>query len=110
MDLAAAEWLLGHLQAALDGYLAVLAARPDQARAALNVGYLHYEAFATDAAGKLAHWPKARKAFLLYLQLVRAEDGYDHFERLLAVPFRLKAIEDALGADDGRPPSIADLR
>ncbi|MGE3172884.1 MAG: tetratricopeptide repeat protein [Planctomycetota bacterium] len=110
MDLAACDWRAGRLDRALQGYLAVLTRRPDNARAALNIGYLHYDAFGRDDDTRRAHWPRARKAFELFLQLVRPEDGYDYFEKVLAVPFRLKAIEELLGPGDGRTPVLDDLR
>jgi tetratricopeptide (TPR) repeat protein len=110
MDLAAADWRAGDLDKALAGYLAVLGQRPDNARAALNIGYLHYDAFVRTDDDKRRHWPKARKAFLLFLRLVRPEDGHDYFERVLAVPFRLKEIEALLGPADAAPPTLDDLR
>lgn len=110
MDLAAAEWRSGQPEAALRGYLDVLAQRPDNARAALNIGYLHYGELDRGGAARAEHWPKARKAFLLFLQLVRPEDGHDYFEKVLAVPYRIKEIDKELGPGDGAVPSLDELR
>lgn len=111
MDLAAAEWRSGRLEESLDRYLDVLAQSPDNARAALNIGHLHFDALAADDAGRREHWPKARQAYRLFLQLVRPEEGHDYFDAMLAVPYRLKAIDDLLGPDpDTAPPSLEDLR
>lgn len=110
MDLAACEWRSGNAAAALQNYLEVLEQRPENARAALNIGYLHFDAFARNEALRREHWPKARAAFLLFLQTVRPADGHDYFERSFAVPFRLKQIEELLGPAPSTPPSIRDLR
>ena len=110
MDLAAANWCSGDLDAALRGYLDVLKERPDNARAALDIGFLHYDAFVHDDATRAEHWPKARKAFELFLRLIRPEEGHDYFEKVLAVPYRLKEIERELGPGDGKPPTLEDLR
>jgi len=110
MDLAACEWRSGNAEAALSHYLKVLAQRPENARAALNIGYIHFDALARDEAGKRKHWPKARAAFLLFLQTVRPADGHDYFERSFAVPFRLKQIEELLGPAPTDPPAVEDLK
>lgn len=110
MDLAACDWRAQRLDAALAGYLEVLQRRPDSARAALNIGYLHFDAFPQDEAQRRQHWPKARAAFQLFQQVVRPADGYDYFERTLAVPFRLKQIEALLGPSPERAPEWNDLR
>jgi hypothetical protein len=34
----------------------------------------------------------------------------DYVEKLLAVPYRLEEIEALCGPDDGRPPTLGDLR
>lgn len=110
MDLAALRWRAGDPAAALQLYLQVLEVRPDKALAALNIGYLHYDALPRSEADRKEHWPKARKAFLLFLQLTRPVEGHEYFEQLLAVPYRLKEIERLLGPDDGTAPTLADLR
>lgn len=112
MDKAAAYWRAkgGRGLDALDLYLRVLQRQPDNARAVLNVGYLYYDVLAgNDEALRRRYWPKARKAFQLYLRLVRADEALDYLEEHLAVPFRLKAITDAGIPDDGQPPTIAHL-
>jgi hypothetical protein len=110
MDLAACDWRSGRVREAMDGYLDALQRRPENARAALNIGYLHFDALARTEAEKREHWPKARAAFLLFLQTVRPADGYDYFERSFAVPFRLKQIEELLGPAPSVAPTLADLR
>jgi tetratricopeptide (TPR) repeat protein len=110
MDLAACEWRSGRPDAALKLYVEALERRPDNARAALNIGYLHFETLAWKEEQKREHWPKARAAFLLFLQTVRPTDGHDYFERSFAVPFRLKQIEALLGSAPEAPPTLDDLR
>jgi len=110
MDLAACDWRSGRVREAMDGYIDALQRRPENARAALNIGYLHFDALARTEAEKREHWPKARAAFLLFLQMVRPADGYDYFERSFAVPFRLKQIEELLGPAPSTAPTLADLR
>ncbi len=110
MDLAAADWRSGRLEAALAGYLDVLQHQPDNARAVLNVGYLHYDAFGQTDDDRRAHWPRARKAFQLFLRLVRPEEGQDFFEKVMAVPYRLKEIDKLLGPGDDQAPTLGDLR
>lgn len=110
MDRAAAEWRSGHLDDALRGYLEVLQQEPENARAALDIGYLHYDAYVQNDDDKRAHWPKARKAFQLFLRLVRPEEGQDFFEKVMAVPYRLKAIEELLGPADDAPATLDDLK
>jgi tetratricopeptide (TPR) repeat protein len=110
MDLAAADWLANRFEDALEGYLAVLRLRPDQARAALNIGHLHYDAVPRNEDQRREHWPKAHAAYTLYLQLARSEEGLDHFEESLAVPYRLKVIEEFLGPIDASPTTLDSLR
>lgn len=110
MDLAACDWRSERLREALDGYLQALERRPENARALLNIGYLHFDAFARTEDARRVHWPKARAAFVLFLQTVRPADGYDYFERSFAVPFRLKQIDEALGPAVAAQPTLADLR
>lgn len=114
MDMAAVEWRAGKLDAALTGYVEVLSQEQVnsqiRARAALNIGNLHYEAFGSGDAQRRAHWPKARKAYLLYQRLVRPEEGQDQFDRMLGVPYRMKEIAALLGPDDGLEPAVQDLK
>lgn len=111
MDRAAATWRRGQPREALAAYLQILEQRPTNARAALNIGYLYYDALAADAAGRRTFWPKARAAFRLYLQTVRPEEGMDHLEQQLAVPFRLQEIAREVGPDDPtRVVTVQDLR
>lgn len=110
MDLAACDWRSGRLAEALDGYLRALERRPENARALLNIGYLHFDAFARSDEARRVHWPKARAAFVLFLQTVRPADGYDYFERSFAVPFRMKQIDELLGPASAASPTLADLR
>ncbi|MEY3160420.1 MAG: hypothetical protein RIT25_411 [Planctomycetota bacterium] len=94
MDRAAALWLTGKPREALDLYLGVLEREPLASRAALNIGFLCYEALAGgNDAGRLRWWPVAREAMRYYLKLVRAEDAVDFMERYFAVPFRLEEID-----------------
>lgn len=110
MDLAACDWRAGKLDEAVRGYLEVLERRPDSARAALNLGYLYFDALPRDEAQRRVYWPKARAAFRLFSQLVRPTDGHDYFERSLAVPFRQKQIDELLGPAEPRDPTLDDLR
>lgn len=110
MDLAACDWRAGRLEDAVAGYLAVLERRPDNARAALNLGYLYFDALPRDEAQKRQYWPKARAAFRLFAQVVRPVDGHDYFERSLAVPFRQKQIDEFLGPAEPKEPTLDELR
>lgn len=109
MHLAAMHWLEGRAADALEEYRQVLRHRPDQARAVLNIGNLLYGVLPAGEDAKERYWSQARKAFLLYLDMVRLEEGIDYVDRYLSVPYRLKEIEDLLGAYEGPPPSLADL-
>jgi tetratricopeptide (TPR) repeat protein len=110
MDHAAATWRQGSPGAAVDAYVRILEAAPDTARAALNVGLLYYEVLPEDEAARLRWWPKARAAFRMFLQARAPTDGYEQFERTLAVPFRLRRIEELLGPPPERAPTLAELR
>jgi tetratricopeptide (TPR) repeat protein len=121
MDLAGVEWRAGNREAALANYLRVLeggeAGAQTDARAALNIGNLHYDAYGDDAATRREHWPKARKAYQFYLRLIRPEDGQDMFEKWCAVPFRMHEIEQFLGPEEkagdkpgDKAPTPADLK
>jgi tetratricopeptide (TPR) repeat protein len=116
MDKAAAFWRANKPEQALAIYLQVLERRPDQARAVLNVAFLHYDQLAHDDATKMAHWRKAGRAFLMFLRLVRPEEGMDYMEQLLAVPYRLNVIDTWLTGhgegpvDDGTVPRLAELK
>lgn len=114
MDRAAAVWSKGDPAGARRLYLEVLEQRPDNARAALNIGYLCYEALPHTDAERLEWWPKAAAAFRMYERLARPEEGLDYVEQLLAVPYRLERIEDFL-RQHGAPlgdgvPTLDDLR
>ncbi|MBM4062535.1 MAG: tetratricopeptide repeat protein [Planctomycetes bacterium] len=110
LDRAAATWLGGDPRGAVARYLGVLADRPGEARALLNLGLLYYEVLPKSTADRAIHWPRARAAFQLFLQTVVPPDGHDQFERTLAVPFRLGVIAEALGPAPGTAPTLADLR
>lgn len=110
MDLAAADWRANRLEQALAGYLRALQLAPTNARAAIDIANMHYDAFGDDEPSRRTHWPKARKAYQLYLRCVRPEDGQDYFEKMLAVPYRLQEIDKLLGPDRGGPATIDDLR
>lgn len=116
MDKAAAIWRRGDPQQARQLYIEVLERRPDNARAALNIGFLCYEAIPRDDAARLQWWPKAAAAFRMFLRLVRPEEGMDYVEQLLGVPYRLKEIASFLqqrGVElppESKAPTIADLK
>lgn len=117
LDFAACEWFSGNHDAAAAAYVEVLTmaqASPQlQARAAINIGNLHYDKFDKEGADRPTRelsGRKARKAYLLFLRFIRPEDGQDQFERMFAVPFRLRAIDQLLGPDDGLPPVISELK
>lgn len=106
MDRAAALWLTGKPREALDLYLGVLEREPLASRAALNIGFLCYDALAgAKEAGKLRWWPVAREAMRYYQTLERSEDAVDFMERYFAVPFRLEEIDAFLGANKVAPPA-----
>lgn len=109
MDRAAALWLGGAPQRAAAKYLAVLERQPDAGRALLNVGLLCYEVLARDAASRQRYWPAARMAFALFLQSTASQDGYDLFERAVAVPFRLQRIQQLLGPAVAETATLRDL-
>jgi Tfp pilus assembly protein PilF len=105
MDLAAVDWLVGDEGAAIARYHKVLELDRGIARAALNLANLYYESVAeAEPKRRDEAWARARKAFLYYRGLARTHDVHDMIDLHLAVPFRLHAIEAALGPDDGAPP------
>lgn len=110
MDRAAAQWLGGDPRSAVGTYLAVLAAKPDDARALLNVGLLYYEVLPKEPSERPLYWPKARAAFRLFLAAPPPQDGHEQFERTLAVPFRLDVIAEVLGPAPDQPPQLAELQ
>lgn len=110
LDRAAAAWLGKDPRAAVDGYLAVLSAHPEEARALLNVGLLYYEVLPRTAGERALYWPKARAAFQLFLAGQSPRDGHEQFERTLGVPYRLEVIAEAIGPATGGAPTLADLR
>lgn len=109
MDRAAAQWRSGDPRGAVSTYLRVLANEPDSARALLNVGLLYYDVLPKAPEERAVFWPKARAAFELFLLATPPQDGFEQFERTLAVPFRLDVIERTVG---GAPASasLADLQ
>ncbi|MBX3461874.1 MAG: tetratricopeptide repeat protein [Planctomycetes bacterium] len=109
MDRAAALWQSNEPQQAIEAYVAVLAADPGTARAALNIGYLYYEVVPRDAAGRRRFWPRARAAFRMFLAQARPSDGHEQFEFTLGVPYRLEVIAELLGPDPETEVSLADL-
>lgn len=109
MDRAAAQWRSGDARGAITTYLRVLASEPDSARALLNVGLLYYDVLPKGPEERAIFWPKARAAFELFLLATPPQDGFEQFERTLAVPFRLDVIERTVGAA-GASPSLADLQ
>lgn len=109
MDRAAIDWRGGRPKQAVEGYLQVLRMAPGTARAALNIGLLYYEVVPQDPAARRRFWPAARAAFRLFLAAAEPSDGFEQFERIWAVPYRLRRIEALLGPPDGEP-SLDQLR
>lgn len=109
MDRAAAQWRSGDPRGAITTYLRVLASEPDSARALLNVGLLYYDVLPKGSEERAIFWPKARAAFELFLLATPPQDGFEQFERTLAVPFRLDVIERTVGAA-AASASLADLQ
>lgn len=109
MDRAAAQWRSGDPRGAIATYLRVLASQPDSARALLNVGLLYYDVLPKTPEERAVFWPKARAAFELFLLATPPQDGFEQFERTLAVPFRLDVIERTVGAAT-QSVSLADLQ
>lgn len=109
MDRAAAQWRSGDPRGAIATYLRVLASQPDSARALLNVGLLYYDVLPKAPEERAIFWPKARAAFELFLLATPPQDGFEQFERTLAVPFRLDVIERTVGAA-AAAASLADLQ
>lgn len=104
MDRAAIDWRGGRPQRAVEGYLDVLRMAPGTARAALNIGLLYYEVVPQNDADRRRYWPRARAAFRMFLAGAEPSDGFEQFERIWAVPYRLRRIEALLGpAPDGEP-------
>lgn len=101
MDRAAALWRARRPQAAVEIYLEILAAEPQTARAALNIGLLYYEIVPQDEADRRRYWPKARAAFELFVERSQPLDGHEQFERTWAVPYRLRRIAELLGPSPG---------
>lgn len=108
MDRAAALWRERRPRESIDAYLAILADAPATARAALNIGLLYYE-LAQNDADRRRYWPRARAAFLLFLERSQPSDGHEQFERVLGVPYRMERIADVLGPAPAAPPQVEDL-
>jgi tetratricopeptide (TPR) repeat protein len=108
MDRAAALW--GRPKESIEAYLGILAVDPKMARAAWNIGMLYYEVLPKNEADRRRFWPRARAAFKLFLAVVEPSDGHEHFELTLAVPYKLEVIGELLGPDDGKQPSVDDLK
>lgn len=109
MDRAAALWLGGEPLRALAKYRAVLERRPDTPRALWNVGLLYFEELGKQPAARARYWPAARAAFTLFLQGPLPQDGFDQFERAVAVPVRLQRIQQVLGPAPAEPPGWRDV-
>ncbi|MFO1051314.1 MAG: tetratricopeptide repeat protein [Planctomycetota bacterium] len=112
MDRAAAHWLSRDRDQAAAVYRRVLEIEPSEFRAALCLGNLFFDRPNRSAEEKRRDWPRARLAYLYFLDHVdRADgpalgDGYDLLDRYVAVPCRLKMIDEAVGtrpADAPRP-------
>jgi tetratricopeptide (TPR) repeat protein len=97
MDRAAALWRAKRPREAVAAYLALLRERPQNARAALNIGLLYYEVAPQNDTERQMYWPKARAAFRWFLEQAKPADGHEQFERTLGVPFRLERIAELLG-------------
>jgi tetratricopeptide (TPR) repeat protein len=109
MHRAAVDWRGGRPREAVEGYVGALRSDPQLARAALNIGLLYYEVVPSDDAERRRYWPKARAAFRLFLAGPDPTDGFEQFERSLAVPYRLHRIEALIGRAPDEPPSVDDL-
>ncbi|HEX6811104.1 MAG TPA: tetratricopeptide repeat protein [Planctomycetota bacterium] len=108
MDRAAASWR--RPKESIEAYLGILAVDPKMARALWNIGMLYYEVLPKNEADRRRYWPKARAAFRLFLDVVEPGDGHEHFERTLAVPYKLEVIAELLGPASGQAVSVDDLK
>jgi tetratricopeptide (TPR) repeat protein len=99
MDLAAVYWKQGQLAVAADTYRQVLQVDHGFARAALNLGNLHYDlgrrSKGTERRDALI---KSRFAYRYFRELGRSDDAYDWFDLMLATRARLREIDLELGA------------
>jgi len=102
MDYAALTWKEGDHQAAIATYRRVLERDHRHARAALNLGNLHYEiGRSAKGAQRQSALAKARNAYRFFRSLKEATDAYDWFDLHLSSRARLREIDLELGA---RPP------
>ncbi len=111
MDSAALAWRTAERDRAADLYRQVLELDPQAARAALNLGNLYYLSPDRDEADKRREWPRARLAYLYFLELAQVHDGHDLRDMLTTVPERLANIDAVLGPlpPGTPPPSARDL-
>jgi len=109
LDQAAVHWRLDRLQEARATYQQVLRNNPENGRAVLNLANLYFEGLGRDDAGKREYWPLARGAYRYYLALGRADDGFDAFDRVFSVPYRLEEIDALLGPSEDSVPGVDDL-
>lgn len=111
MDAAAATWLRGDRARAAELYRRVLEQDPTHARAVLNLGNLWFQDPARNDPERDEDWRKARAAYRYFLQLDEYADVQDLRDLLVSVPFRLQAIDRALGplAPDAPAVELDDL-
>ncbi len=107
MNMAAIDWKRGRIVDAAQRYHDVLELQPTAMRAALNLGNLYFEV-ADGRADQKAHMIKARNAYLYFLAVSesRNEDRYDYWDHYLAVPYRLKELEQFVGKYEGGTPGL----
>ena len=110
MDKAAIAWLRQEFAAALQLYQQVLQIDESQSEAVLNIANLYFQGLAGEAeAGKREYWPKARLAYVYYLDHFRSATGFDQLDRWLGVPVRLREINTLLGEEKGLNPRVGDF-
>lgn len=110
MDKAAIAWLREEFEISLQIYQRILRIDSSQSEAVLNIGNLYYQGLArgTDE-GRRRYWPKARLAYLYYLEHCRAATGFDQLDRWLGVPVRLREITSLLGDIGKANPRLGDF-
>lgn len=110
MDRAAILWKRGQGEEALDVYHQVLTIQPECERAVLNIGNLCYGPLAGDSdEGRRRWWPTARRAYLYYRNTVSPRGLMDQMESGMAIPYRLRRIEELLGPAANLNPSLSDF-